>query len=108
MRKPRDIDAELKALAERQRLLKARKVTQLGELVLATGADVLDPETLAGVLLDAIERGTKSSETREGWRLRGHAFFRRERRARADNTAPAAGTFAHDQGGAAAKPDGLL
>ncbi len=36
MRKMRDIDAELKALGERQRALKARHVTQLGKLVLAT------------------------------------------------------------------------
>ncbi len=108
MRKPRDIDAELRLLAERQRSLKARKVTQLGELVLATGADALDPETLAGVLLDAVERGAKSAEAREGWRLRGHAFFRRERRARTNHAAPTAGTPAIDLGDAAAKPDGLL
>ncbi len=108
MRKPRDIDAELKALAERQRLLKARKITQLGELVLATGADVLDPETLAGVLLDALERARGSAETRESWRSRGHAFFRRERRARTSDTASAPGPVNSDLGGAAAKPDSLV
>ena len=51
MRKPRDIDAELAALAERASALKARRVTQLGELVGATGADSLDLDTLAGALL---------------------------------------------------------
>ena len=56
MRKPRDIDAELKALHDRQRQLRARRVIQFGELVTATGADALDPETLAGALLDAVER----------------------------------------------------
>ena len=33
MRKPRDIDAELKALAEKARGLKAKRILQLGELV---------------------------------------------------------------------------
>ncbi|MFE3839639.1 conjugal transfer protein TraD, partial [Pseudogemmobacter sonorensis] len=41
MRKPRDYDAELKALEDKARELKARKVQQLGELVIATGADSL-------------------------------------------------------------------
>ena len=36
-------DAELKALKDRERALKARKVEQLGALVVATGADALDP-----------------------------------------------------------------
>ncbi len=108
MRKPRDIDAELKSLAERQRSLKARKVTQLGELVLATGADALDPETLAGVLIDAVERGRVSAETREGWRLRGAAFFRREQRTRTNHAPPAAGTPPGEYGGAATKPDSLV
>ena len=39
MRKPRDFDAELKALGDKARDLKNRKVQQLGELVIATGAD---------------------------------------------------------------------
>jgi len=37
MRKPRDYDAELKALEDKARELKTRKVQQLGELVIATG-----------------------------------------------------------------------
>jgi hypothetical protein len=73
MRKPRDIDAELKALQEKAKGLKARKVSQHGELVAATGADQLDPETLAGVLLAAVE--TKDAAQREAWRKRGSAFF---------------------------------
>ena len=48
MRKPRDFDAELKALEDRARELKSRKVQQLGELVIATGADALSAEELAG------------------------------------------------------------
>ena len=42
MRKPRDIDAELKALQDKQKQLRARRVVQFGELVTATGADALD------------------------------------------------------------------
>src|ERR1700759_2792919 len=38
MRKPRDFDAELKSLEDKARGLKTRKVQQLGELVIATGA----------------------------------------------------------------------
>jgi DNA-binding protein H-NS len=41
MRKPRDFDAALKALEDKARGLKTRKVQQLGELVIATGADTL-------------------------------------------------------------------
>lgn len=44
MRKPRDYDAELKALDARAKKLKNRKVSQLGELVIATGADTLRRE----------------------------------------------------------------
>ncbi|WP_088306511.1 conjugal transfer protein TraD [Novosphingobium sp. B 225] len=72
MRKPRDIDSELKALADKARQLKERRVRQLGELILATGADVLDPDELAGALLDAA--GSDSAQ-KEGWRRRGAAFF---------------------------------
>jgi len=73
MRKPRDIDAELKALADRAKDLKTRKVTQLGELVCATGADSLDAEILAGALLAAAEAGEPAAL--EAWRRRGQAFF---------------------------------
>ena len=79
MRKPRDIDAELRALQDRAKTLKARKVVQLGEMVIATGADALDAETLAGILLEALD-GAKQSETKEGWRQRGAAFFQRRAR----------------------------
>jgi DNA-binding protein H-NS len=75
MRKPRDIDAELKALATKAKQLKGRKITQLGELVIATGADELEPELLAGVLLSALE--TKTAATRSDWKVRGEAFFRK-------------------------------
>lgn len=102
MRKPRDIDAELKALADKQRNLKQRKVIQLGELVVATGADRIDAETLAGVLLDALDR-TSDAEAKEAWRARGEAFFRRERRARSNDAAIASGSAASDAGRAQAQ-----
>lgn len=74
MRKPRDFDAELKALNDRARTLKERKIRQLGELVIATGADALDIDTLAGGLL-AMVAETKS-DRKEGLRKTGAAFFR--------------------------------
>jgi len=51
MRKPRDFDADLKALGDKARDLKNRKVQQLGELVIATGADTLAADELAGALI---------------------------------------------------------
>ncbi|MEJ5979486.1 conjugal transfer protein TraD [Novosphingobium sp. PS1R-30] len=73
MRKPRDFDAELKALTDKARLLKSRKQGQLGELVMATGADALTPEELAGALLDA--GATIDTARKEAWRKRGAEFF---------------------------------
>lgn len=73
MRKPRDYGSELKALEQKARQLKERKLHQLGELVLATGADALSPEHLAGALLSAVE--STDAAIKEGWRNRGAAFF---------------------------------
>ncbi|AGB45178.1 Conjugal transfer protein TraD [Mesorhizobium australicum WSM2073] len=73
MRKPRDYDTELKALEDRARELKTRKVQQLGELVIATGADQLSPEELAGALVAIAE--TKDAAKREAWAKRGVMFF---------------------------------
>lgn len=55
MRKPRDYDSELVALKDKAKQLKERKVRQLGELIVATGADTLSPEMLAGALLVIID-----------------------------------------------------
>nr|WIE89580.1 conjugal transfer protein TraD [Mesorhizobium sp. WSM4875] len=80
MRKPRDFDAELKALEDKARELKARKVQQLGELVIATGADQLSTDELAGALVAIAE--TKDAAKREAWAKRGVTFFEnRSRRA---------------------------
>ena len=77
MRKVRDYDAELKALENRAKAIKARRIEQLGQLVTATGADALDMETLAGALLDAV---TMDAEAKEVWRAKGAAFFQRRGR----------------------------
>ena len=84
MRKPRDIDSELKALAERAKQLKERRVQQLGELVIATGADAIDAETLAGALQTIVE--TIDAARRESWRKRGNAFFQGTARKRGEGT----------------------
>ncbi|HMN36083.1 MAG TPA: conjugal transfer protein TraD [Hyphomicrobium sp.] len=73
MRKPRDFDAELKALEDKARDLKARKVQQLGELVISTGADALTADELAGALVVLAE--TRDAGKREAWAKRGAAFF---------------------------------
>ena len=77
MRKPRDFDAELKALNDKAKQLRERNVHQLGELVIATGADVLSIEQLTGLLLAGKE--SKDANVKESWRKRGTAFFQRER-----------------------------
>lgn len=80
MRKPRDFDAELKTLNDKARQLREQKLRQLGELVIATRADTLPVDQLAGALLSAAE--TREPATREGWRRRGAAFFQAKRKAR--------------------------
>ncbi|MBB5045892.1 type II secretory pathway component PulK [Rhodopseudomonas rhenobacensis] len=97
MRKPRDFDGELKALQDKARELKTRKVQQLGELVIATGADELSADELAGGLIVLAE--TKDAGKREAWAKRGAAFFQ----SRARRTAPAA---ERDMDGAPAQPGG--
>jgi DNA-binding protein H-NS len=78
MRKPRDFDSELKALTDKAKRLKGRKVQQLGELVIATGADALDPDRLTGALLGIVK--TKDAKEREAWHATGAAFFRGQSR----------------------------
>ena len=97
MRKPRDIDADLKVLEDKAKELKTRKVRQLGELVIATGADALAANELAGALIVLAE--TKEAGKREAWARRGAAFFQ----SRARRTAPAAD---RDADGASAQSGG--
>jgi hypothetical protein len=84
MRKPRDIDSELKALEAKAKTLKERRVRQLGELVIATGADALDAELLTGALLGAV--AMKDTHAKEGWRKAGAGFFQRGSRKTAAGT----------------------
>ncbi|WP_316167840.1 MULTISPECIES: conjugal transfer protein TraD [unclassified Bradyrhizobium] len=84
MRKPRDFDADLKALDDKARELKTGKVRQLGKLVIATGADTLTAEELAGALIVLAE--TKEAGKMEAWAKRGAAFFQ----SRSRRNAPAA------------------
>ncbi|WP_454885335.1 conjugal transfer protein TraD [Sphingomonas oryzagri] len=81
MRKPRDYDAELKALDDKARQLRHKRIMQLGELVIACGADSLPPEQLAGALLSLKDADAKTAEV---WRQRGAAFFQRASRKPAD------------------------
>lgn len=93
MRKPRDFDSELKALADKAKALKGRRVRQLGELVIATGAgDAFDSETLAGALLAMTE--VTEQPRKESWRKRGAAFFQ-------GKTADRLGGVDHNKSGAA-------
>jgi DNA-binding protein H-NS len=84
MRKPRDFDADLKALEDKARGLKTRKVRQLSELVIATGADSLSDDELAGALIVLTE--TKDTGKREAWARRGAAFFQSRTRRNAPAT----------------------
>jgi DNA-binding protein H-NS len=95
MRKLRDYDGELKALQDKARDLKSRKVLGLGELVIATGADSLSADELAGALIALAE--TKETGKREAWAKRGAAFFQN----RSQRTAPAP---QRDTGSAPAQP----
>lgn len=88
MRKPKDFNSELKALDERAEQLRARKLHQLGELVVATGADELPIDMLSGALLSAAE--AKDAATREGWRARGAAFFQQTKRKQGSSGSSAA------------------
>ena len=97
MRKPRDFDAELKALWDKARDLKSRKVQQLGELVIATGADALSTEELAGAMIVVAE--TKETGKREAWARRGAAFFQ----SRARQNVP---TIDRNADGASTQPSG--
>jgi hypothetical protein len=96
MRKPRDFDAELKALGDKARQLRDRKLYQLGELVIATGADVLPIEQLTGLLLAGVEN--KDNGAKESWRKRGVAFFHGTRKSGGGTRGDARGEQANDRG----------
>lgn len=103
MRRPRDFDAELQALSDRAKALKAARLTQLGELVSATGADALGTEVLAGALLAAV--GNEDAARKEAWRKRGAAFFQQRtgRQKAKQKSTSATGSSADSQPGGAAQ-----
>ncbi|QHD67945.1 conjugal transfer protein TraD [Sphingobium yanoikuyae] len=101
MRKPKDFDTELKALADKAKAIKERRVRQLGELVAATGADALDADLLAGALLHAAT--VKDTATKEGWRKAGAAFFQGKTRQPAPRPHQQPDGALPLQGGAAAR-----
>jgi hypothetical protein len=74
MRKPKDFDTALRTLTDKTKALKENKRRQLGELIVATGADALDIEILAGGLLAMVDN--KDAAQKESWRKQGAAFFR--------------------------------
>ncbi|HWT29457.1 MAG TPA: conjugal transfer protein TraD [Propylenella sp.] len=98
MRKLRDFDSELKAIGERAKALQERKLRQLGELVVATGADALPIEQLAGALLAACD--APDMVRKEEWRARGAAFFQKGRRGSAGSSSAGAGGAAPSGRGA--------
>ena len=102
MRKPRDYDSDMKALRDRAQLLKIRKVQQLGELMIATGADALPVEQLAGALLAAGDM--QDAVVLKGWEERGDAFFRSRTRSVARSNRDNPRSASPD--GSGAKPTG--
>lgn len=98
-RKPKDYAAELKAVQEKAKSLKARQAAELGRLVQLTGADSLDVEVLAGMLVSGV-REAGEEKAREAWRTDGARFFRQGARRKAGE----ANGGAH--GGAEAQPPG--
>lgn len=98
MRKPHNYDSELKALADKARLLRERQTRQLGELVITCRADALDAEVLAGALLAAAT--ASDTATTEDWRKTGAAFFRTSTRSGARGPHSRARGASPDDGGA--------
>ena len=87
MRKPRDFDAALKSLTEKTKALKESKRRQLGDLIVATGADALDIETLAGALIATVQ--STDTAQKQIWKKAGTEFFRKAKAAQsADASQP--------------------
>ncbi len=104
MRKPRDFDAALKALTEKTKTLKENKRRQLGDLIVATGADALDIETLAGTLIAAVQ--STDATQKQAWKKAGEEFFRKSKAAQSTDTgqpqspSPGDSLFASSRSGA--------
>ena len=105
VRKVRDYDAELKALGDKARALKAKRVEQLGQLVASTGADALDLDVLAGGLLHVVAE-CQIAGNREVWREDGARFLKRRGRKGGVNTAGDGSGAQAEPGGDAARGSG--
>jgi hypothetical protein len=103
MRKRQDIDAALKAFADRTKQLKERRIRLLGELVIATGADALSDTELAGALIEIA--ATTDSAKRVAWARQGEMRFRRHARAGARSGNDAASSPANDDSPQSASGD---
>ena len=79
MRKPRDIDAELKALQDKQSSSAPAASPNSASSSPQPAPTRSMLETLAGALLDAVERAKADPSAKEAWRRKGDGFFRRER-----------------------------
>ena len=106
MRKPRDFDSALRALTDKTKALRENKRRQLGELIVATGADALDIEVLAGGLLTIVS--ANDAVQTESWRRRGAAFFRKTarqsaRKSRGDQKSAPAGDSGQTSAGGATR-----
>ena len=100
MRKVRDYDAELKALSDKAKAIKVRKVEQLGALVVATGADALDLEVIAGMLRHGVTEAQVES-VKESWRADG-AMFLKSRGRKNNGVVGGDGSGANEKRGGAA------
>ncbi len=94
MRKPRDFGAALKILTEKTKALKESKRRQLGDLIVATGADSLDIETLAGGLVAMVQ--TTDTAQKNLWKKQGGEFFREAKAAQNPDAGQSESTSAGD------------
>jgi hypothetical protein len=94
MRKPRDFDAALKTLTEKTKALKENKRRRLGDLIVATGADALDIETLAGTLIATVQ--STDTAQKQAWKKAGAEFFRKAKAAQSTDTGQPEGAQASD------------
>lgn len=110
MRKPRDFDAELKALQDKAKEIRARRVEHFGELLLAAaeaeGVDVGDHKAVMGMLLRGFRRMKSDGSAKEAFAREGEEYFQVRTRARRHRAAKGASQAADARTGAGGDPDG--
>lgn len=81
MKPPRDFNSEIAALKEKEKALRNKRIIELGQLVIATGAaDALPMNVLAGVLVASTEDKNDIKSRREDYETIGREFFQRDKR----------------------------